>query len=168
MTPPAAEDEGPSMTGTTSLSALMEGDHHDLDEVLVRFRSTPGAQIASRRELFTRFASGLRRHISLEERRLFPRMEEGGPESHRLVEMLLEDHRRIEGALVAIQATLDQGATSTEGPEVELLNLLGEHNAREEGFAYPWLDEHLPAADLLEVRHDLEEPLPPSDAATSR
>ncbi len=122
----------------------MGQDHHDLDAIFGKFRKTPPAERAARNELFSEFSRGLRHHIVIEEGDLFPAIRDRDPTLTGLVDLLYEDHQRIEGILRRIEAKLASSTPETAALESELLDTLGEHNIREESFAYPWLDEHLP------------------------
>ena len=137
------------MTDAAGSPAHTLGDDHEaLDGWFEKFRATPFAQIGQRRELFERFANGLRRHIAVEERLLFPVFAEGNPAHRVVVELMLEEHRRIKEMLQRIDHQLEAGPASTEDVEVELLNVLWAHNVREEEGVYPWLDTHL-SPDLV-------------------
>lgn len=128
-------------------SVRLSSDHAQLDQRLEEFRATPSAALGRRKELFDEFADELRRHISVEERLLFPVFGEGDPSRRLLVDRMLDEHRRITAVLQRIRGRLDAAAASTEDLETDLLNVLWAHNAREEGSVYPWLDGHL-SADL--------------------
>lgn len=130
------------------LSDRMEGDHDDLNERWELFQRTPVSDRATRHELFDSFRSGLTRHIAIEEEDLFPRMLTTDPSQRGLVERLLEEHRGIKDALDRLAQFLETGSGPVDDLAFELTNLLGEHNAREEAYAYPWLDDHLPLAEV--------------------
>ncbi len=141
------------------LSELLSGDHREIDEQFEEFTATLASETAQRRERFERFAGDLRRHIEVEEARLFPVFGEGDPSRRALVDRMLEEHRRIEAILEEIRLRLDQGGgATTEDLEVELVNVLWEHNAREEGSVYPWFDTHLSSERTREVTQELGTP----------
>jgi len=139
-------------------SRLLSGDHRDLDERFEEFRTTPNSHTRRRCELFDRFATDLCRHIEVEERLLFPTFGEGDSSRRSMVELMLGEHRRIEEALQAIRHRLEAVTPSTEDLELELLNVLWAHNAREEESVYPWLDVHLPDDVARAVDRELHEP----------
>lgn len=124
-------------------SEILGGDHRELDRVFEEFQACPLPDRERRRALFERFAVGLRHHIALEEQQLFPLFGEGDAGRRQQVERLLEEHRRIEEALEALSARLSSSGGSTGELETALLDVLWEHNAREEGAVYPWLDTAL-------------------------
>ena len=136
--------------GTEPTSRLLGGDHEELDRRFEEFRTIPPAATGRRNELFDQFATDLRRHIAVEERLLFPVFGEEDPSRRLLVDLMLDEHRRIEEVLQRIHLRLDAAAASTEDLESELLNVLWAHNAREEESVYPWFDTHLPV-DLARV-----------------
>ncbi len=127
----------------TKVADVLGKDHDDLEEVFERFRKAPDRD--ARTATFAEFAQGLRRHIEVEETDLFPAITRADPSLEGLVRMLYEDHKLIENVLRRIEAKIASPSPETGPLETELLNILGDHNIREESFAYPWLDEHLPA-----------------------
>jgi regulator of cell morphogenesis and NO signaling len=139
-------------------SQLLTGDHRELDQRFEEFRATPSSQTGRRDELFDQFATGLRRHIEVEERLLFPLFGEGDPSHHQLVDRMLGEHRRIEEMLQSIHLRLDAGPASTEDLEFELVNVLWAHNALEEESVYPWFETHLSADVARAVTRELHEP----------
>lgn len=84
------------------------------------------------------FSWGLRRHIRIEEQRLFPLfLEAGGPEPPTQV-MALE-HREIENKL----QLLEDEPESVDATLAALQTMLEQHNFKEEGVLYPMLDKLL-------------------------
>ncbi len=142
---------------TGPASRLLGDDHEDLDRQFEEFRSTPSTESGRRNELFDRFAADLRRHISVEERLLFPVFGEGDPSHRALIDRMLDEHLRILEVLQRIHLRLAAGPAATEDLEVELLNVLWAHDAREEEGVYPWFDSHL-SPDLVRlVNRELHE-----------
>ena len=145
------------MTDGAGLARRMAEDHRDLDERWDRFEATPEGDAVGRRQRFRSFRSDLLEHIALEEEDLFPRMVDRDPGQRALVGRLLEEHARIKDVLDRLGAALEVGAGPGSVAELgfELRNELGEHNAREEAVAYPWLDGHLTAAETAEATRRL-------------
>lgn len=137
-------------------SVLLGGDHAAMDELLERFRATPAHERALRRERFSSFAHELRSHIAIEEDLLFPRMEAEDPSQHPVVARLLEEHGAIRACLDGIERQLTEPAPDVDALEWELRNVLGEHNAREEGAVYPWFDGHLAPEERERLAAELE------------
>lgn len=116
-------------------------DHVRLDELM---NSAANAAAADKpaAEILDDFSWGLRRHIRIEEQRLFPLfVEAGGPVAPTQV-MALE-HRGIEQKLQLLENS-PQSALSTLD---DLRRMLEQHNFKEEGVLYPMLD------DLMGERH---------------
>ena len=149
---------GPMSDGTEPPSRLLGGDHDELDQRFEEFRAIPPSATGRRNEIFDQFSTELRRHIAVEERLLFPVFGEGDPSHRVLVDLMLDEHRRIEEVLQRIHLRLDEGAASTEDLESELINVLWAHNAREEESVYPWFDTHLPVEIARTVSQELHEP----------
>ncbi len=135
-------------------SETLGGDHRDLDRRFEEFQSIGADRVPERRRAFAAFASGLRRHIELEEADLFPVFQGSEPSHRELVERLLEEHRRIEAALRAIEEAIGLGRPTDE-QDLALVDVLWEHNAREEGAVYPWFDTHLDAATVRRLAERL-------------
>ncbi len=127
-------------------SALLGGDHQELDLLLEAFRST-SRPAQPRATVFREFAGRLSAHIRLEEEQLFPRFGEGDPGRQQVVERMLEEHRQILDCLRRIEERLTSPDAGTADLEEELVNVLWAHNAREETGVYPWFDEHLTRAE---------------------
>ena len=141
-----------------SPSQLLSGDHRELDRKFEEFQATPATNMDERRERFDGFATELHRHIVVEERLLFPAFGEGDSSRRLLVELMLDEHRRIEDVLQRIRDRLDAGPRSTEDLESELVNVLWAHNTREEESVYPWFDAHLPVDVVQAVGRELHDP----------
>ena len=141
-------------------SQVLSSDHREIDRTFEEFQATPPAATGRRTELFDRFATDLRRHIAVEEQLLFPVFGEGEPSRRLLVDLMLDEHRRIEEVLQEIHRRLDTGPASTGDLESELLNVLWAHNAREEESVYPWFDAHLSSQQARTVKRGLRESVP--------
>ncbi len=137
------------MHDRSTVAGVLGKDHDDLEEVFQRFRKAPASNREARTATFAEFARGLRRHIGVEETDLFPAITRADPSLEGLVSLLYEDHKLIDTLLRRIEAKIASPSPETGPLESELLNILGDHNIREESFAYPWLDEHLPADQRL-------------------
>ncbi len=137
-----AREEAGLPGGLRTVSEFLGADHRRLDAI---FHETvglvAGGSHAEARGLFADFASGLIRHIEMEEGVLFPFFEEktgitGGPtavmrQEHAGIRRLLE---RIGSALSASDGVAFAAARD------ELLELLEAHNQKEERMLYPLSD----------------------------
>lgn len=142
-------DAAPETADTPSISALLEDEHHEIDDGIEAF-----LEGLARGELLlpqlTRAGAALRRHIYLEEEFLFPPLRAAGMLAPVLV--MLREHGEIWQTLDAIDG-LD-GAADPDGLRErcrELLDRLAEHNAKEEPIIYPRGDAVLTAEQAAEL-----------------
>ena len=142
------------------LSRVFTEDHRELDDRFEVFRSTPAGEGSLRAERFGAFASGLRRHIAIEEEQLFPAFERESPGQRWLTERLRDEHRRILDVLERTERQLLGSPPSTVELEEELVNVLWSHNSREEEAVYPWFDLHLAAGLAMQAERALRRPSP--------
>ena len=135
-----------------SASAYLGWDHDRLEALLAGCDAALAAgRVEDAVHRFAEFRTGLKRHIRMEEEVLFPAFEratgagEQGPTA-----VMRQEHRIIEGILDRMVASLADPRGSADERETlrrELLNVLGEHNAKEEHIVYPLTDRHHVAAD---------------------
>ena len=140
-----SSNEGPTLT------EYLQDDHKRLDNLFemtflyLRAGSRDRAMAA-----FQEFDEGLRHHIQMEDRVLFPAYEERSGFTQGPTEVMRTEHRRIEESLGEIRAALERLPPSFTGrdPSVlsllemqqRLLEILGPHNAKEERILYPGCD----------------------------
>lgn len=119
---------------------FMSRDHDRLDAIFKECLAAPDAARAG--DLFARFDAGLRAHIVWEEEMLFPPFEEktGMRDSGPTAVMRME-HRQIKQLLQTIGEAV--GERSPAEAVSALIEVLTEHNEKEENILYPWLDESL-------------------------
>ena len=134
------------------ITQILCDDHRDLDAQWERMSAVSDADLPARRAMFASFRAGLLHHIAVEEELLFPPMETADPVRQALVARLWEEHREIKEALRRIEDATTSGSKAWDELGTELIRVLWEHNAREEGAAYPWLDEHLSIPQVLRVK----------------
>ena len=135
-----------------SAAAYLGWDHDRLDSLLAThaedLRSGRMDEAAQR---FREFSAGLRHHIRMEEEVLFPAFEKAVPDGGcGPTTVMRREHRMIEAQLDRMAAALgDPGAGLAEMESLrgDLLELLGEHNAKEEHIVYPLTDLHHPGAE---------------------
>lgn len=140
------------------VAEILGGDHREIDADWDRIVRSPSADAPSRRALLRSFAEELRFHIAVEEAELFPRMRERDPTQENLVRRLLEEHGQIREILGRVERELERPDPDLAALDEELRNVLGEHNAREERFAYPWFDRNLTPAEAFRVREEFHRP----------
>src|SRR5262249_36065605 len=103
---------------------------------------------AGAREAWAEFELGLRRHIGFEESILFPEFERatGTPPGVGPTLVMKIEHRRIEALLESIGRAL-AGDAAPWPLRAEPHEVLGAHNAKEEGVLYPMTDGSLGEAE---------------------
>lgn len=125
-----------------TVSEFLGGDHRRLDAIFVQT-----AQLALRGSFsealarFTEFASGLSRHIAMEETVLFPAFEAKTGMTEGPTAVMRREHaeiRRLLSTIAAALAASDGAAFDTE--RRRFLEVLGAHNQKEEGILYPLSD----------------------------
>jgi iron-sulfur cluster repair protein YtfE (RIC family) len=137
-----------------SVAAYMQWDHDKMDDLLERTmhdiacENWRGALVC-----LGEFSEGLRRHIEIEERVLFPRFESAtGTHVAGPTERMHEEHKQIIQAVECMVTALHaRDADDVENWYVNLLAVFVEHNMREEQIVYPLVDRALtpPARDSL-------------------
>ena len=127
---------------------FMSRDHDRLDAIFTEFLAAPNAGRA--RDLFTQFDTGLRAHIVWEEDLLFPPFEEktGMKDSGPTAVMRME-HQQIKQLLQTIGEAV--GERHPAEAVSALIEVLTEHNQKEEHILYPWLDQSLSAGEASAV-----------------
>src|SRR5690349_23205860 len=89
---------------TGSLAAALEHEHHEIDAGIAAFTAAPWD-----RQPLARAASGLRRHIYLEEEFLFPLLREAEPRLAAPLFVMLREHAQIWGTLDSLERAADAG-----------------------------------------------------------
>lgn len=127
---------------------FMSRDHDRLDAIFKQFLAAPDAGQA--RDLFTQFDTGLRAHIVWEEEMLFPPFEEQtGMRDSGPTAVMRREHREIKQLLQTIGDAVGERAPADAVSA--LIDVLTEHNQKEEQILYPWLDESLSREDTSSV-----------------
>ncbi|WP_433498144.1 hemerythrin domain-containing protein [Sphaerimonospora sp. CA-214678] len=121
------------------MSSALEREHREIDEGIEAFV----AGLAEGGEDTTplkRALEGLRRHIYLEEEFLFPPLREAGMMAPIFV--MLREHGGLWQAMDRLDAEIGKGVAADAVREqcTELLNLLEQHNSKEEPIIYPQAD----------------------------
>ena len=139
-----------------SPAAYLEWDHDRLDSLLAAHaEALRSGRMDEAWQRFREFSAGLRHHIRMEEEVLFPAFEKAmqdggcGPTT-----VMRQEHRMIEALLDRMAAAMaDPGAglAPRELLRRDLLELLGEHNAKEEHIVYPLTDLHHPGSERQEL-----------------
>ena len=145
---------GPSERRARGVMEYLAWDHDRLDELVaeVTAAARPGKwRDAAKR--FAEFRHGLLRHIRMEEDLLFPLFEKrtGLPRDEGPTAVMREEHGEIQALLGEIGKIVERGSEghadesrrALERPLRALLDLLVEHNLKEEQVLYPSLDHML-------------------------
>jgi iron-sulfur cluster repair protein YtfE (RIC family) len=154
------------VTEAPSVSEFFAADHDRLDGFFAEFRRLKRIDFPKAKENFKQFMFGLKRHIIWEEEFLFPAFERGtgfpgaGPTAVMRVE-----HRRIGDWLEAIHDKVRRADPESDREEAALLDVLAQHNAKEENVLYPMLDRSL-SNDERETMFDAMARLPADAYAT--
>jgi molybdopterin-guanine dinucleotide biosynthesis protein A/hemerythrin-like domain-containing protein len=117
-------------------------DHTRLDQLFKEFQLLKRKEFQKAKNAFKNFQAGLKRHIVWEEEILFPVFEtktghaNGGP-----TEVMRVEHQKIKIALEAIHGKVRQADPESDAEEAELINVLSEHNRKEEQILYPMIDQ---------------------------
>lgn len=134
--------------------AILSRDHHQALVVAQKLNRSDDATAAAARTRFLEYwETEGRRHFQLEEELLLPAFATHADARHPLVLQVLGDH-------VAIRSKAAQVAASTE-PDSEALHALGAelaaHVRLEERELFPVIEDAMPADELLELAHALDQ-----------
>ncbi|MEO7123284.1 MAG: hemerythrin domain-containing protein [Lacisediminihabitans sp.] len=133
-----------------TLGAALEREHREIDGGIEAFIESLPAGKNEPAQLVGAM-SGLRRHIYLEEEFLFPPLRAAGMMVPLFV--MLRQHGELWQAMDALSALLDSDsdADALEASCRTLLDLLDEHNSKEEPIIYPQADKILTADASAEL-----------------
>lgn len=138
-----------------TLGAALEREHREIDGGIEAFiEALPDGK--SKTEPLLRSMIGLRRHIYLEETFLFPPLRAAGMMVPLFV--MLRQHGELWQAMDALGTLLDadSDADTLEASCRGLLDLLDQHNSKEEPIIYPQADKILTADANAELSGFLE------------
>lgn len=134
------------------ISSFFEKDHSRLDGLFKQFQANKSKDFSLAKNCFKEFMFGLKRHIAWEEEILFPIFEEktsmkdSGPTA-----VMRFEHDLIKRELDGIHKKVKAGQINTENEEASLLEILVQHNCKEEGILYPAMDQLLTEAEVNNV-----------------
>ena len=120
---------------------FMGKDHDELDGKFKSFSQLKKKDKDKAKKMFHDFKIGLQKHIVWEEEILFPLFEDktgmynSGPTGVMRIE-----HRKIKDFLEKIHGKIAKGDFNTDKLENELVEVLTEHNNKEENILYPEID----------------------------
>lgn len=138
-----------------TLGAALEREHREIDGGIEAFiEGLPAGKAET--EPLVRAMDGLRRHIYLEEEFLFPPLRAAGMMVPLFV--MVRQHGELWDAMRALDALLAANADADTLREAcrGLLDLLDQHNSKEEPIIYPQADKKLDAAASAQLSAFLE------------
>ncbi len=146
----------------TSVSALMEREHHEIDEAIERFVTGLGEDQVLHKDL-DRASDLLKRHIYVEEALIFPALRAKGMLPPVLV--MEREHGEIWRTLDALDLEVGPGTAAKSVPDRcrQLLQQLETHNGKEEPIIYPQADTLLTDEQQEAVRDFLHSGTMPGD-----
>jgi iron-sulfur cluster repair protein YtfE (RIC family) len=132
------------------ITSFFAEDHDRLDTLFRRFQLLKAGAPETAAAVLSRFIHALLRHIDWEEQILFPVFEAGAGAPVGAAEAMRFEHHQIKELLESIRGK-HNAAVDSRGDEEMLLNILGEHNWKEEQMLYPAIDHHLTGQQLVEI-----------------
>lgn len=130
---------------------FMGEDHDRLDNIFKEFKSIKNIEKGEAKKLFHQFKIGLQKHIVWEEEILFPLFEDKtGMRDTGPTAVMRMEHRTIKDFLEKIHENLGKNIP-TNDLEEGLIEVLTEHNNKEENILYPWIDNSVSEEEKEEV-----------------
>jgi len=138
-----------------SLAAVLEREHHDIDNGIEAFAALLAAGEVDAEPL-RRAAGALRRHIYIEEALVFPPLRDAGLVAP--VFVMLREHGQLWRTLDALDAELRLASDAPTLQKLckELVVELQHHNPKEEQILYPQADQVLTALVNAQLRRFLD------------
>jgi regulator of cell morphogenesis and NO signaling len=149
------------MTATESkartVQEMFAADHDRLDSLFAEFRRLKRFDYAKAKENFKEFKIGLQRHIIWEEQILFPAFEKRtGMRDTGPTAVMRAEHRQIGDGLEAIHEKVRRADPNSDLEEEALLQVLSQHNQKEEMVLYPTLDRMLSEGEVTAAFEAME------------
>lgn len=130
------------------ISNFFSADHDRLDSLFAAFQRAIPENPSKAIAYFRKFKEGLIRHIEWEEQLLFPRFESAtGMFNAGPTKVMVHEHVRIKSLLEEIEMAIAEGEECLT-PVESLLQLLGEHNMKEEKILYFQCDRLIPQDEI--------------------
>lgn len=146
------------MTDDT-IKFYFQGDHERLDCLFEQFQALKAYDVDGAREQFENFKRGLEQHMRWEEDILFPLFESktgmkyGGP-----TQMMRLEHEQLKTLLKSLEKKMKQEEPGDDDQEAALIELLAQHNHKEENMLYPMIDESITEEERREVFRKIKDP----------
>lgn len=128
-----------------SIHSVLAQDHQTCDGMFAETEVAVGrADFAAARSGFERFREAMQRHISAEEKIVFPAYEDKTGDRSGPTEIMRSEHQMMRELFVKLDAALaQQQAKQYLGQAETLLMLMQQHNIKEENILYPMIDQVL-------------------------
>ncbi len=145
-------------TQTLSIRDAFAADHDRLDQLFAEFQRLKRIDYPKAKENFKEFKTGLQRHIVWEEQILFPAFEnktgmcDVGPTA-----VMRAEHRQIGARLEALHDKVRHADPESDQEEEALLQLLAQHNLKEESVLYPAMDRMMSEQETTAAFHAMEQ-----------
>ncbi len=141
-----------------TITNYYEQDHDRLDELFKQFQASKREDYSHAKDCFREFKLGLQRHIVWEEEILFPLFEEKtGVKDIGPTAVMRMEHREIKEALEAIHEKVRQADPKSDAEEAQLLDILKQHNDKEEQVLYPAIDKLIDETEKANVFRAMQE-----------
>ncbi|MGB3696621.1 MAG: hemerythrin domain-containing protein [Gordonia sp. (in: high G+C Gram-positive bacteria)] len=130
------------MTTQATLAEVLTVEHHAIDEGIEKFvAASPGGPVREWAAPLVDAMEALRRHIYLEEMLVFPQLRNGPLMMPIMV--MLNEHGQMWRQMAALEEQLASGDADPDALVAacrSMLELLADHNSKEEPVIYPHLD----------------------------
>jgi regulator of cell morphogenesis and NO signaling len=142
---------------TRTVEEMFAADHDRLDALFAEFRRLKRVDYPKAKENFKQFKFGLQRHIIWEEQILFPAFEsQTGMRDTGPTAVMRAEHRQIGERLEAIHEKVRRQDPNSDREEEALLQVLSQHNQKEEMVLYPTLDRMLSEGEVTAAFEAME------------
>lgn len=132
-------------------------DHDRLDALFMEFMRLKSEDFPRAKTYFKDFLKGLKRHIVWEEEVLFPLFEDkAGMKTAGPTFVMRQEHQLIGAALEALHGKVRLADPDCDAEAGSLLDLLGQHNAKEETVLYPAIDQWTRSEEAAAIFHQME------------
>lgn len=140
------------MNTMKTVLSFMGEDHDRLDKLFKEFKNIKNTDKNKAKSLFHEFKIGLQKHIVWEEEILFPLFEnETGMHDEGPTAVMRMEHKKIKDFLEKIHTKLANGNVQTNDLEAGLVEVLTDHNNKEESILYPWIDNSVSEEEKKEA-----------------
>jgi iron-sulfur cluster repair protein YtfE (RIC family) len=135
-----------------TIASYFQKDHERLDHIFESFQAVKACDAIGAREHFENFRRGLEQHMKWEEEILFPLFESktgmasGGP-----TQVMRLEHEQLKKLMKNLGEKMKQEEPGDEEQESALLELLAQHNHKEENILYTMIDQSVVGNERSEV-----------------